>query len=375
MPPMRLYTQWLRPAFFQFTPEQAHHLAMTGLKVGLGQAAMRRWLSGVLAVRHPMLAQKLWGIPFVSPVGLAAGFDKNAEALEELTSLGFSHVEAGTVTGLGQSGNPRPRCFRLPHDKSLINRMGFNNHGADRVATRLGRRYDPVGVGAQRRPSCVLGINLGKSTAKNVSEALDDHLHSLECLGPFADYVVLNVSCPNVQGVTSLQHAESLQPLLQGVRGRLRELAPRTPMLVKIGPDLDDAGIDAAVDVILACGGDGVLATNTSRARSGLRTSTRRVDGLGMGGLSGQAIRHRSTAVLARVARRIDGRVPLIGVGGIDSADVAWEKICHGASLVQVYTGFIYAGPTVVRDICRGLVARLKQHGLRHLREAVGRDL
>ncbi|MFW5829774.1 MAG: quinone-dependent dihydroorotate dehydrogenase [Planctomycetota bacterium] len=372
---MRIYTTWLRPAFFKLSPEQAHHLAMAGMRAGMAMPSLRRRIQRQLTLQHPMLAQSLWGLPFTTPVGLAAGFDKNAEAVEELAALGFSHIEVGTVTAEGQSGNPRPRCFRLQADQSLINRMGFNNKGATAIAAGLARRYDPVGVGAQRRPGCVLGVNIGQNTGCPPEQSITNHLATLERLGPFADYVVINVSCPNVHGVTALQQADSLRPLLEHMRLRLRQMAPDTPLLVKLGPDLSEAALQASVEVILGTACDGIICTNTTRSRERLRTPAARIAAYGAGGLSGSALRSASTRVLAQVARLVDGRVPLIGVGGIDSAESAWEKICHGASLVQVYSGFIYAGPILSRDICRGLVVRLKRHGLRHLREAVGRDL
>ncbi|MFW5844846.1 MAG: quinone-dependent dihydroorotate dehydrogenase, partial [Planctomycetota bacterium] len=339
----QLYRNWVRPAFFQFGPERAHHLAMGGLHVGLRSRLARSAARAVLQLDHPMLQQRLWNIPFAHPVGLAAGFDKNAEAVEELAALGFSHVEIGTVTAWRQPGNPRPRCFRLPHDHSVINRMGFNNQGADAVAARLAAAYDPRGVGEQRRPGCVLGINVGKSTARPLDQALEDHAYTLERLAPMADYVVINVSCPNVQGVSGLQAADSLRPLLEGTREQMRRLVPGTPLLVKLGPDTAERLLDASVDVILGTGCDGVLCTNTSARRAGLRTPAARVAAFGQGGLSGAAIRARSTGVLARVARRVDGRVPVVGIGGIDSPEAAWEKVVHGADLVQIYTGFIYA--------------------------------
>lgn len=368
---MSAYTTLIRPLLFLMPPETAHHVAMGMLRHGLASPSAQRMVRHFTRLRHPMLRQRLFGLDFVNPVGLAAGFDKNAVALDQLASLGFSHIEAGSVTALEQPGNSLPRSFRLSRDRSLINRMGFNNDGCEKIATRLAARYDMAG--SQRRPPCVLGINIGKS--RLAESAIDDHLASVEALAAFADYMVVNVSCPNVEGVTALQSAKNLEPLLAAVRRRLRELAPRCRMLVKISPDLDRDHLYQALDVILANGTDGIIATNTSTGRSGLRCSDERLTAIGNGGLSGQAIRQRSTQVLAMIARRIDGAVPLIGVGGIDSIEAAWEKIGAGASLVQVYTGFIYRGPLLVRQMNRGLVGKLKALGLRHLQEAVGRDL
>ena len=368
---MSAYSTLIRPLLFTLPPEQAHHVAMgllkQSLRLELAQRLCRRWLR----VKHPMLRQHLFGLDFCNPVGLAAGFDKNATSINELAALGFSHIEAGSVTALQQDGNPKPRSFRLPKDKSLINRMGFNNDGSAKIAERLAASYDHAQ--GQRRPPCVLGINIGKS--KLAEDPIADHVQSLEAVALFADYLVVNVSCPNVAGVTALQHAKNLRPLLSTVRERLRELAPQCQMLVKISPDLTEGQLLEALDIILDIGTDGIIATNTSTSREGLQTSEHRLAEIANGGLSGTAIRERSLAVLRTIARHVDGRVPIIGVGGIDSPQAAWEKICNGASLVQVYTGFIYTGPFLMRQINRYCIAQLKHLGLRHIREAVGRDL
>ena len=368
---MSAYTCLIRPLLFTLPPEQAHHVAMGALKKSLSLDILQRFTRSCLRVKHPMLKQRLFGLDFANPVGLAAGFDKNATSLNELAALGFSHIEAGTVTALGQAGNPQPRSFRLPKDKSLINRMGFNNDGCEAVAARLAAQFDHAQ--GQRRPPCVLGINIGKS--KLAEDPIEDHLQSVEALALFADYLVVNVSCPNVAGVTALQHAKNLEPLLSAVRKRLRELAPNCQMLVKVSPDLTDGQLAEALDIIIDIGADGVIATNTSTTRDGLQTCEQRLESIGNGGLSGQAIRERSLQVLRKIARHLDGRLPIIGVGGIDSPEVAWEKICNGASLVQVYTGFIYRGPFLMRHINRYIIGQLKQHGLRHVHDAIGRDL
>ena len=368
---MSAYTQLVRPLLFLLPPETAHHVAMAALRGSLSTTLVQDTVRHMLRVKHPMLRQRLFGLDFANPVGLAAGFDKNAQSIDQLAALGFSHIEAGTVTGLAQPGNPKPRSFRLPKDKSLINRMGFNNDGCEVVAQRLGRHYDMAQ--GHRRPPCVLGINIGKS--KLAEDTITDHLQSVEALAPYADYLVVNVSCPNVAGVTALQNSQNLGPLLEAVRKRLSELAPACRMLVKLSPDLEDPQLYEALDVLLSIGADGIICTNTSTTRANLLTSEKRLEAIANGGLSGQAVRYLSLGVLAKVARYIDGRLPIIGVGGIDAPEVAWEKICHGASLVQVYTGFIYQGPFLIRNINRYIVARLKHLGLRHVNEAVGRDL
>lgn len=365
-PAMDAYTDLLRPLLFHLDPEIAHELMLAGLEHAEPFAALLRKR---FSWTHPALAQRLWGLDFTAPVGLAAGLDKNAIGVNALAACGFSHVEIGTVTGQAQPGNPRPRLFRLPGDRAVINRMGFNNDGATAIAARLTARY------ATTRPPCVLGINLGKSKVVELDRALDDYRASVQALGKLADYVVVNVSSPNTPGLRDLQGEAFLRPLLAGVRAELDATAPGKPLLLKIAPDLADAGIDAAVDVALETRCDGLIATNTTIGRSGLTTPDWRIAAIGAGGLSGSPLRARSTAVLARVARRVAGRVPVIGVGGIDSADAAWEKICHGASLVQVYSALVYQGPALVARINRGLVALLAHHGIDRVGDAVGRAL
>jgi dihydroorotate dehydrogenase len=251
---------------------------------------------------------------------------------------------------------------------------GFNNYGAATVAARLTATYQ------HRRPSCVLGINLGKSKVVDLAAALSDYEVSVRAFGALADYVVVNVSSPNTPGLRDLQGEAHLRPLLTGVRACLDQVAPGKPLLLKIAPDLNDAGIDAAVDVALETGCNGLIATNTTIARTGLVTSPRRIDEIGAGGLSGAPLRQRATAVLARVARRVlaqpqQKQVPIIGVGGVDSAAAAWEKLSHGATLVQVYSAMVYHGPGLAGSINRGLVRMLKRQGLTSISQVIGRAL
>jgi len=369
-----LYRKLLRPLLFRLDAERAHEWGLRGLRWGLGTPLTRFPVRAVTGVRDAALEQTLWGLRFANPVGLAAGLDKNAQVIEPLAALGFGHVEVGTLTGEAQPGNPRPRLFRLVDDAAVINRMGFNNVGSAAAAARLGARYVPRGERG-RRPRCVLGINIGKTKVVPNEFALDDYRASVERLGALADYLVVNVSSPNTPGLRDLQAEASLRPLLEGVRAALDEHAPGTPLLLKIAPDLADAGIDAAVDVALGCGCDGLIATNTTISRTGLHVDRATLDAIGGGGLSGRPLAERSTAVVARVARRLDGRLPVIGVGGVGSVEEAWRKITHGASLVQVYTAFIYQGPGLARALNRGLLERLRSHGLSKIGEAVGRDL
>lgn len=371
---MTAYATSVRPLLFQLDPEQIHELAMVGLRWGV-PAPVRAFLRPRLSGNEARLGQRLWGLRFTNPVGLGAGFDKDAVAVPQLAAFGFSHLEVGTVTGHAQPGNPRPRCFRLRRDRAVINRMGFNNLGATTMAARLGGAWGPARNPGTRRPPALLGINLGKTKAVALDQALEDYRASVRCLAHLADYLVVNVSSPNTPGLRDLQSETALRPLLAGIRAEVDIIAPRTPLLLKIAPDLAAAGIDAAVDVALECRLDGLIATNTTIARGGLATPRGRVAACGAGGLSGAPLRGPSSRVLARVARRVAGRMPIIGVGGIDDAASAWEKIGLGASLVQVYTGFIYAGPLVVHRICRGLESLLDRHRLQRIDQAVGRLL
>jgi dihydroorotate dehydrogenase len=338
---MDAYADLIRPALFRKQAEDAHEITLHALAGAGWMPGLLPLAARLLAVGEPSLATTLWGRTFSNPLGLAAGMDKEAIAIPGFAALGFGHVEVGTVTGQAQPGNPRPRLFRLPADRAVINRMGFNNTGAAAVAARLARRYDPRG--GARRPPCLLGINLGKTKLVPNEEAAEDYAVSVRALGRFADYLVVNVSSPNTPGLRDLQGEATLRPLLLAVKAAVDAAAAGTPLLLKIAPDLADAGVDAAVDVALETGCAGVIATNTTIGRGGLRTPAERVAALGAGGLSGAPLRVRADAVLARVARRIAGRIPVIGVGGVDSAEAAWRKIGLGASLVQVYSALIFA--------------------------------
>jgi dihydroorotate dehydrogenase len=355
----------LRPLLFSLPAEQAHHLGTTALSTALGTPPARALARTVFDVRDPRLAVERFGIRFPNPVGLAAGFDKAGAWFNALGALGFGAIEIGTVTALAQPGNPQPRLFRLPADRALLNRMGFNNPGADAVAARLRRtRIEPV-----------LGINLGKSKAAPLEDAAADYLRSLELLEPFAAYLVVNVSSPNTPGLRQLQDAGPLRELLRALRTRAGELAAARgeaarPILLKIAPDLTDPQVEEAAGIAVEEGMAGLIATNTTVSREGLRTAE--VDGLGAGGISGAPVHRRAVEVVARAWTATGGRLPIVGVGGVFGADEAWAMIRAGASLVQVWTGFIYRGPAIARDINRGLVARMEREGVRALDEAVG---
>ena len=320
------------------------------------------WLARrVLCSTDPKLAVNALGLRFANPIGLAAGFDKNATAYEALAALGFGFVEIGTVTAEPQPGNPKPRLFRLPDDRALINRMGFNNLGARVVATHLtGARSVPV------------GINIGKTKVVSEEHAIADYVASPRALGALADYFVVNVSSPNTPGLRNLQAVELLRPLLAAVKSELSAVTPRRPLLVKIAPDLNDTDIDAIADLALELELDGIIATNTTIARTGLRTSPAEVAACGAGGLSGAILKARSLEVLERLHRRVGKRLTLISVGGIENAEDAWARLCAGASLVQLYTGFVYGGPLTVWSLQRGLIRLLKASRFESIRDAIG---
>jgi dihydroorotate dehydrogenase len=361
-----LYRTLLRPLLFKLPPETAHELALHALTLSFGTRAMRRAASVRFGV-ETFGEIKRFGLSFQNPVGLAAGFDKNGVAARALASLGFGFIEVGTVTNLAQPGNPRPRLFRLPLDRALINRLGFNNEGASALARRL----------EAARPACVLGVNIGKSRAAPLEEATADYLASFEAVCALADYVTVNVSSPNTPGLRELQRADLLGALLGALQRRNRDLAARerrapVPLLVKVAPDLGEGELELIVDAARRAEVAGIIATNTTTSRDGLRTPRERVEAVGEGGLSGAPLRRRSTQTVAALRRHTRGRMEVVGCGGVFTAEDAWEKICAGAGLVQLYTGFIYEGLGVARRINEGLAALLRRHGLRTLDEAVG---
>ena len=289
----------------------------------------------------------MFGIRFQNPVGIAAGFDKDAEVYKELLSLGFGFTEIGTVTPKAQPGNPRPRLFRLPEDNALINRMGFNNQGMENAVRNL----------RHRRPHQIIGGNLGKNTQTRNEDAPADYLRLFRNLYQYVDYFIINVSCPNVANLTSLQDKNNLNLILRGLIDFRRGQNQYRPILLKISPDLTDAQIDDMIDVLVETGLDGIVATNTTTRRDGLETDPATVAAIGNGGLSGGPLTRRSLEVVRYIHKKTEGRFPIIGVGGIMTEDDAVAMLNAGASLIQIYTGFIYNGPQFVKRICK----RLKQ--------------
>lgn len=333
-------------------------------------------LNRLLGPREPELTVRAFGRAFPGPLGLAAGFDKNAEGVSGLTALGFGFVEVGTVTAHPQGGNPRPRMFRLVADRAIVNRMGFNNNGAAAVADRLfeqrlGEATDRARHGGAG--GSVIGVNIGKTKAVPGEEAVADYVASARELAGFADYLVINVSSPNTPGLRDLQAVEQLRPLLAEVRSTLDSEGQRTlPLLVKIAPDLADADIDAVADLALELGLDGIIATNTTIARDGLRSAPEQVSEVGTGGLSGAPLRRRSLDVLRRLRARVGDRLVLVAVGGIETPRDAWERIRAGATLVQGYTGLVYGGPLWPRTMHRGLARLVRAAGYASIDEAIG---
>jgi dihydroorotate dehydrogenase len=350
----------LRWILFRLDPERAHRLAHRLLgRVGPRLARARRPRA------RPRLAVRVLGLAFDGPVGLAAGFDKGDCAVAGLFALGFSHVEIGTITPRPQAGNERPRLFRLPEHRALVNRMGFNNEGMEACARRLAAlpreaRFGPV------------GLNVGKNKATPNERAAGDYLACIDRLHPFADYLVVNISSPNTPGLRELQEREPLERLLRACAGRLAEVAPGKPLLVKLAPDLEPEALDEAVDVAVAAGAAGIIATNTTLSRAGVEGHPRAGEA---GGLSGAPLEARATGVVRRIAARVRGRLPVVGCGGVMTAADAYAKIRAGASLVQVYTGLVYGGPSFVRRLNEGIEALLVRDGFATVADAVGADI
>lgn len=334
-----------RKILFLYPPEKAHRIAMGLLAWGSRFPLIGRIIRSAYKARTPQHSQKIWGLTFPNPVGLAAGFDKDARYVDALENLGFGFVEIGTVTPLPQQGNPAPRLFRLTQDKALINRMGFNNQGSLAAAHRLRLRNSRI----------LIGGNIGKNKQTPNEEAVGDYLRCLEDLYEVVDYFVVNLSSPNTPGLRDLQEKEPLTRILQAVMERNRSLGSPKPVLVKIAPDLSFSQVDDVLEVIQATGVDGLIATNTTIDRRELLTPEETLQSIGAGGLSGRPLKARSTEMVRYISKATQGKLPIMAAGGIFNAKDAQEKLDAGASLVQVYTGFIYEGPGIVRDICRGV--------------------
>ncbi len=335
----------IKSILFLSDPEQVHYWVMRQLKKWFRTAAGTAFARKFFFVHDPGLSKTLWGLRFDNPVGLAAGFDKDAKYIDELALLGFGFIEIGTVTPLPQDGNAKPRLFRLPKDRALINRMGFNNEGVRAAAERLRKRKTKI----------IIGGNIGKNKITPNDKALDDYETCFRELYDYVDYFTVNVSSPNTPNLRELQDRKPLMQLLTRLQIVNTQLGKEKPILLKIAPDLTREQLDDIIEIVFTTRIHGIVATNTTISRSGLRTPTAEVDAMGAGGLSGLPVKDKSTEVIRYLHQRSAGKIPMIAAGGIFNAADAKEKLDAGAVLVQVYTGFIYEGPAIVKKICKGL--------------------
>lgn len=341
-----MYKRIIRPIFFLFDPEQVHHFVVQIIKIAFkipGIALLtERWLT----LKNPLLERTVFGLHFSNPVGLAAGFDKDATFYNEFSHLGFAFIEIGTVTPKGQTGNPKPRSFRIPKDDALINRMGFNNHGADEILANL----------KHRKTKIIIGGNLGKNTTTPNDQAVNDYIFTFNKLYEHVDYLVVNVSCPNISDLQKLQDKDSLMIILNALNLERAKKQYFKPILLKISPDLNFSQIDEVLEIVADTKIDGIIATNTTTGRYNITEDDQKIKQFGNGGLSGKPLRERSTEIIRYIFKKTNGRLPIIGVGGIMNAEDAIEKLKAGASLVQIYTGFIYEGPLLVKRINKAVL-------------------
>ena len=335
-----MYKRIIRPLLFRIDPERIHGVINTGLKVArcVGIGKVMDWCYNPRCLQ---METEFCGIKFPNKIGIAAGFDKNAEVYKMLGNMGFGHVEIGTVTPRPQPGNPKPRLFRLPADSALINRMGFNNKGVENAVKNLRRRNHKI----------VIGGNIGKNSSTPNEKAVDDYVACFQALYDYVDYITVNVSCPNVTNLRELQGQESLERILSALAEQRRQKAVYKPILLKISPDLNFQQIDESLVIIERYGIDGIVAANTSTTRNGLKTSEERIKEIANGGLSGQPLRDRSVEIIRYISQKTGGKLPIIGVGGTMSPADAVAKLEAGATLVQVFTGFIYYGPKLAKDV------------------------
>lgn len=336
-----MYKRIIRPILFLFPPEVIHHFVSFCLKVLFMIPGMNSLFNKIYAVNKKVLEREVFGLRFSNPVGFAAGFDKKADLYNYIGNFGFSHVEIGTVTPKPQKGNPKPRLFRLKKDKALINRMGFNNPGVETFVRNL----------KKKQPKVIIGGNIGKNTQTPNDSAIKDYCECFEALYEYVDYFAINISCPNIKGLNKLADKDSLLEILSTLQQKNSKKKRPRPMLLKISPDLNNAQIDDTIAVIKEAAFDGIIATNTTTSRADLKTSPSKIQKIDNGGLSGQPLRDRATEVISYIHKKTNGTIPIIGVGGINSPEDALEKINAGATLIQVYTGFIYEGPAIAKKI------------------------
>jgi dihydroorotate dehydrogenase len=346
-----MYKTLIRPLLFLFDAEKVHYGVFSLVRFLFKLPFIPTLFKQTCVLDDPRLERKVFGLTFKNPVGIAAGFDKNAELTDELAAMGFGFVEIGTLTPKPQPGNDKPRLFRLKDDRGLINRLGFNNKGAQDAVTRLKKRK-----ANGRHPAILIGGNIGKNKLTPNEEATADYLASFDTLFDVVDYFAVNVSSPNTPGLRELQEKEPLRQLLEAIQARNHAKSKPKPVLLKIAPDLTDSQLDDIIDIVLSTKIAGVIATNTTIDRSHLKTDAETVASIGLGGLSGKPLAQRSTEVIRYLSKKSGKAFPIIGVGGIDSPEAALEKLAAGASLVQLYTGFIYEGPTIARKINQAIL-------------------
>lgn len=346
-----MYKFLVRPILFQIDPEKVHHLIVKYLKIAFKIPGIPFLLRNIFKKEDELLRTTVAGLVFKNPVGLAPGFDKNAEFYEEFSSFGFGHIEIGTVTPKPQPGNEKPRIFRLPKDKAIINRMGFNNKGVRNITKNL----------KKSRKDLIIGGNIGKNTKTLNEEAVNDYVYTCKILYNDVDYFVINVSCPNISNLSKLQDQDSLDEILKEVVAVRKENEIYKPVFLKISPDLNYKQVDATLELVRKHQIDGIVLTNTTIQRNNLNTEKNVIEKIGNGGLSGLPIKDRSTEMIKYVHEKTNGNLAIIGVGGIMTAEDAVEKINAGASLVQVYTGFIYEGPGIVKKINKKILQKRKE--------------
>ena len=344
-----MYRNIIRPLLFLLQPETVHHLIINLLKIGFKIPGIAYFVRKSSHIKDNRLKASFLGMEFDNPVGFAAGFDKNAEVYNQFSNFGFSFIEIGTVTPKAQPGNQKPRSFRIPADKGLINRMGFNNKGVDYAVNQLKSKNHKV----------IIGGNIGKNTTTSNEEALKDYVTCFEKLYDHVDYFVVNLSCPNIKDLRKLQDKDSTITILNKLTELRRERTPYKPILLKISPDLTNSELDDVIETFNITGIDGVVATNTTVSRENLLTLEKRIKEIANGGLSGKPLTKRSTEIIRYIAKKSNGSIPVIGVGGIMSVQDALDKLEAGATLIQVYTGFIYEGPTFVKRINKAILKKL----------------
>lgn len=336
-----MYKLLVRPLLFSFDPEWVHYFTLNALRL-LNKIPFSSWLfRKIYSYQNSSLEKELFGIKFKNPVGLAAGFDKNGKYIKEMSNLGFGFIEIGTITPKPQPGNPKKRLFRVQNDLAIINRLGINNDGNILCAERLKKNNSDV----------VIGGNIGKNTTTSNEKADTDYIQNFEILHQYVDYFVLNVSCPNVSNFTKLQDVEFLRKLIPQLKKINSSKPKKKPILIKISPDLNQDQLDETIDLILSENLDGIIATNTTTSRNNLKTNKSKIEKIGNGGLSGEPLKNKSTEVIRYISKKTNGNLPIIGVGGIMNPKDALDKIKAGADLIQLYTGFIYEGPSIVKKI------------------------